>query len=271
MPELAECRIMADFINKNVSDKKFIRAEHIGKGNKPEKFPEIDTQGKFTLKANSYGKEIFLTIQGRNQVRICIFMGMSGNWKICRTSEWNQTKFCRLRFDMEDGNSLILYGGYLGPKYIVGSKFKGGKRGFDPTLDFEKFKKDVLDNLDKPIFKNPICDVLLNQRFFNGIGNYLRSSILFYANQNPFELADVAIKNNPEILKLCREIPLQAYKFHGGQLRDWINPLNESNTEEFDEWVFYQKGNSCQDKSNRTFWFDPKWTEQCPYKIKNKV
>jgi hypothetical protein len=46
----------------------------------------------------------------------------------------------------------------------------------------------------------------------------------------------------------------------------WQNPI-ETNSEKFDEWVYYQKGLSCKDKLGRTFWFNPKWEKECPYTI----
>lgn len=40
-------------------------------------------------------------------------------------------------------------------------------------------RENVLRNLADKIFDRPICEALLDQRFFNGIGNYLRAEILY--------------------------------------------------------------------------------------------
>lgn len=40
-------------------------------------------------------------------------------------------------------------------------------------------REHVLRNLADKTFDRPICEALLDQRFFNGIGNYLRAEILF--------------------------------------------------------------------------------------------
>ena len=193
-----------------------------------------------------------------------VFMGMSGNWKFVPTSDWDQTKFIRMRVDSQDGYSLLLHGGYMGPKYKVG-KFTGVKRGPDPVKDFEGFKKNILDNLDKRDFNVPICDVLLNQKYFSGVGNYIRSTVLYYLNENPFGIARDVITNHPKILDLCRDVPMTSYQLNGGQLKDWKNPF-DVDSNEFKEWVYYQKGLSCKDLNSRTFWFDPKWKSKCPYK-----
>jgi hypothetical protein len=35
--------------------------------------------------------------------------------------------------------------------------------------------------------------------------------------------------------------------------------------DEFIKWVYYQKGVSCKDSTGRTFWFQEKWIDSCPY------
>ena len=262
MPEIVECRIMSDYINQNSKDKTFKKAFHVAKGNVPELFEDCD----FTVRSESNGKELLLYL---NDKKIYVFMGMSGNWRYVPTSDWNETKFTRLRLDDNTGYSLLLNGGFMGPKYSVGKPFTGTKRGVDPTKEFDTFKKNILDNINKKVFDKPICEVLLNQEYFNGIGNYIRSTILHYADLNPFESARTIIKNNSKILELCKDVPLKSYQLHGGQLRDWKNPF-DVDSNDFQEWVFYQKGSSCKDSTGRTFWFNEKWEVFCPYKIKKK-
>ena len=120
----------------------------------------------------------------------------------------------------------------------------------------------VYKNLHKKDFDKPIYEVLLNQKYFSGIGNYLRSTILYYLDINPFQPSRDIIKNHPRLLDLCRDIPLKSYEFHGGQLQDWKNPFDVDSSN-FKEWVYYQKGNSVKDSSNRNFWYDPKWQNFC--------
>jgi formamidopyrimidine-DNA glycosylase len=261
MPELAELKIMSDYINQNVKDKVFNKSFHVLKGNNPEQFQLID---EFKVDAESFGKELIIRFYNGGVIhKISVFMGMSGNWKWVKTENWNETKYIRMRLDSIDGYSLILYGSYMGPKYKIGG-FTGVKRGPDPTKEFRDFYQNVMDNIDKRAFDKPICETLLNQEYFNGIGNYLRSTILYYLDVNPFEEARKVIKENPNILSMCRDIPIKAYQLNGGQLSDWKNPF-DTDYDEFQKWVFYQKGISCKDNNNRTFWFQEKWIDFCPY------
>jgi len=260
MPELAEIKIMSDYINHHSSKRKFKKLYHVEKGNNA-----IDSEliENFEVKANSFGKELQLKVKNNSkELDFSVFMGMSGNWKFVPTDNWNDTRFVRMRIDTDDGNSLLLYGSYMGPKYRLGV-FTGVKRGPDPTKQFEEFKQNVLFNLKSKVFDKPICEALLDQKYFNGIGNYLRSTILYYINVNPFEVARTVILENPDILEFCKDIPIKAYQLNGGQLSDWSNPF-DTDYEEFKKWVFYQKGLSCKDNTGRTFWYDEKWE---PYNI----
>ena len=46
-------------------------------------------------------------------------------------------------------------------------------------FEYEAFRANVLENLEDSAFNRPICEAMLNQKFFNGIGNYLRAEILY--------------------------------------------------------------------------------------------
>ena len=51
-------------------------------------------------------------------------------------------------------------------------------RGPDPVHEYADFRANILNNLDKKLFQKAICEVMHNQKYFNGIGNYLRAEIL---------------------------------------------------------------------------------------------
>ena len=113
MPELAELKIMSDYINQNVKEKTFNKSFHVLKGNNPEQFQLLN---EFKVDAESFGKELIIRFYNGSEIhKISVFMGMSGNWKWVLTDNWNKTKFIRMRLDTTDGYSLLLYGSYMGP------------------------------------------------------------------------------------------------------------------------------------------------------------
>jgi endonuclease VIII-like 1 len=97
----------------------------------------------------------------------------------------------------------------------------GADRGPDPITEHAKFAKNVLKNLSKKPFEGEICELLLDQKYFNGmcpcfthlfssiylrantlvaslvlgIGNYLRAEVMYRAGISPFSVAHDVFKN----------------------------------------------------------------------------
>lgn len=253
MPEGPELKIMQDYINQNVKKKKFSKLYHVEKGNIAKDSGLIED---FFVEANSWGKELKLKVyHDVADLAFSIFMGMSGNWKFVKTENWNDTRFVRMRIDTYDGYSLLLYGSYMGPKYRLGG-FTGVKRGPDTTKDFDNFKNNIIKNINSKSFDKPICEALLDQKYFNGIGAYLCSEIVGRLNINPFETARKIIQNNPHILDMCRDIPIESYNLGGGEIKDWINPFGKSN---INNWLlFYGNKEKCykQRFGSRNIWIN---------------
>ncbi|CAB1331753.1 unnamed protein product [Coregonus sp. 'balchen'] len=151
-------------------------------------------------------------------------------------------------------------------------------------------EENVLSHLSDRVFDRPICEVLLNQKYFNGIGNYLRAEILFRLNIPPFvkartvleglqthlseedqksvvkvettdtEVSDrAAVKvvkvesETPDLLSLCHTVPLEVIKL-GGKGYD---PENKDYSA-FKSWLqcYYVDGmRSIRDHNGRTVWF----------------
>jgi hypothetical protein len=134
MPEAPEIRIMSDFINQNSKNHKFVNFYHVQKGNQPVDGQFFD----YSVESDFYGKQLQLSfVNSQDTMNISVFMGMNGNWKLVSTESWSDTKFTRMRLDREDGMSLLLYGGYMGPKYKIGGF--DTKRGFDIIKDLPKY------------------------------------------------------------------------------------------------------------------------------------
>jgi endonuclease VIII-like 1 len=257
MPESPELRIMSDFINEKSINRTYTKMFHVEKGNDAI---ESDKIKNFKISSKSIGKELILNFHNKEtDMKFSVFMGMSGNWKFVKTEEWNNTKFTRMRLDSEDGLSLLLYGGYMGPKYKLNG-FSGVKRGPDSVRDFNNFKENILNNLDKKNFDKPICETLLNQKYFNGIGAYLNAEIIGRLDINPFRhfnsLSNEELENVFNMILQCQ---IESYNFGGGELKDWNNPFGKS---KINEWIkFYGNKDSCfrQKFGKRNIWINKKW------------
>jgi len=270
MPEVAEVKIMSDFINNVVGLDTFY--EYIGKSEVSKVKTDLDVfeDGIFSITAQSRGKELILNLElvGGDVSNVLIkrlscSMGMSGNWiYIKKDSEKLEQalKHGHLRFKSTRGNYLILYDPRRFAKWKWTDTWTKG-RGNCPLTEYNDFSLILRTNIYKhKDFNKPISEILMNQKWFNGIGNYLRAEILYRLDINPFQPANQLTHQEVDLLCTITHLCVRdAYQLGGGQLKDWYNP-NGVNGNSFNEWVMcYGKMSSIIDGTGRKFWFDPKW------------
>ncbi|KFP67287.1 Endonuclease 8-like 1, partial [Cariama cristata] len=141
-------------------------------------------------------------------------------------------------------------------------------------------RENVLKNLDDKAFDKPICEALLNQKFFNGIGNYLRAEILYRSKIPPFEKARTVLealkdqeqarrkknpsltlskklklmRENPDLLELCHTVPMEVIAAE----KKLFDPDHADNYAAFKNWLqcYLVPGmSSLRDRNGRTIWF----------------
>lgn len=261
MPELAEVKLTADYVNKMVWGKKFnrVRKNPSHKG-KLFEYPDL-----FEISAVSRGKEFKLLLKHDSGVEhLLMTMGMSGHFKVTPSGE--ELKHSHLMFDSTDGITLSFVDVRRFGKWGFGDWNK--LRGPDPVYEHGEFVSNIMNSLNKKDFSKPLHEVLMNQKYFNGIGNYLRAEIIYRLETvNPFQPArDVILSSNgAQLLYLCREIPQQAYFLGGGNLYTWETPSEIKKENLMESWDDFMKcygrlGMSSKvDNIGRRFWYDPKW------------
>lgn len=258
MPELAELKFTADYVNENSKGITYVSI----KKNPEHKCEDIEVPfEEFTVSAESKGKELTIFIKDRHSTEsfpIRMTMGMSGYFKLTNTG--NEPKHSHLKFYRKDGTTLSFVDVRRFGKWKQGVSWNSS-RGEDPTTSYDSFWKDIMTNLTSRAFKKPLYEVLMNQKYFNGIGNYLRAEIIYRAGDvDPFLPAGMQLAKYPKILDLCRDIPMLAYAKGGGSIRDWDNPFGDDVIQEKFMLCYGNKNMSKRKDSNgRTFWYDPKW------------
>lgn len=257
MPELAELKLTSDFVNQVSENKVFT---HITK-NPDHKWNEVDFGEDFSIVSQSKGKEIKLVLKSTQTDRtdnLMMTMGMGGHFQWANSGE--SIKHTHLFFHAKNGGHLAFVDVRRFGKWKWGDWNKD--RGPDPTTEYFLFCNNILQNLHKRAFDKPIYEVLMNQRYFNGIGNYLRAEILYrIPNEDPFVPARNYIEKNMwRLFELCRDIPIKVYEIGGGTIKDWKNPFGEVSSVS-DLMLCY--GNpqmlKIEDSGGRMFWYDPKW------------
>lgn len=141
-------------------------------------------------------------------------------------------------------------------------------RGPDPMFEYDRFRSNILENLNDRIFDKPLCEVMHNQKYFNGIGNYLRAEIIFRAGIPPFSCARTVfeklkeqkvlngkMKKVPDILELCNLVPREVVNLAG---KGYDPTGNYPDYSAFMDWLrcyYNPEMRNLVDHDGRTMWF----------------
>ena len=149
----------------------------------------------YTISSEARGKEVALllqcTLDPQNKLRLLFRFGMSGKFRFedsdqlpkhahlqffsTRPRQSSQAESC----ETQTVGVLCFVDARRFGSWHVTPEGWGENRGPDPMFEYDAFRCNVLENLDDSAFNRPICEALLNQKYFNGVGNYLRAEILF--------------------------------------------------------------------------------------------
>mmetsp|Transcript_36870 Transcript_36870/g.92421 ORF Transcript_36870/g.92421 Transcript_36870/m.92421 type:complete len:328 (+) Transcript_36870:147-1130(+) len=224
MPELPELRGYASFINENCAGVVFARVSL----SSAARHPPIELPWhRFLISAESRGKELMLrfresssssTASDDRLVQYSFLMGMSGRWDFVpssllvdeETKLANKLKHAHVLFESADQlYTLCFVDTRRFGRWTPSPEGWSAERGPDPTTEYDAFEANVLSGLEScsRSFQRPVCELLLDQRYFNGVGNYLRAEILYRAGvTDPFRSAHQVLLECPQILPLCRDV-----------------------------------------------------------------
>jgi len=266
MPEAPEILMYTDFLSY-IGTKSFchgIQKMPISK-NKDISFSIMDPElqlNPLTMEFESKGKEIALNLYDKNNFhkRFLFQMGMSGYWLVCDEPNFHSTPRVKnntvLRILIHSGESdvngfLCLVDTRRFAKWSEISKDAwGSNRGPDPYRQRDVFKENILLSLHEKEFNKPIYEVLLNQKYFNGVGNYIRAVICGRIDINPFQNARDYIKTDPDLFfKIIWDTIDESYdlQIKNKMTNDWYSPYDN------------KKESFIEDSNKRRFWYKNKW------------
>ncbi|XP_075872557.1 endonuclease 8-like 1 isoform X2 [Nelusetta ayraudi] len=287
MPEGPELHMASIYVHKMCSGVIFTGAVIKSEVSKSSDVPF--TCEAYRITATSRGKEVKLTLtpvksdeparrqkagQADQPMDIVFRFGMSGFFKF--TTEDELPKHAHLRFYSSEKPCRVL--SFVDARRF-GSWHPGGvwqpSRGPCVLTEYKGFRENVISHLSDHAFDRPICEVLLNQKYFNGIGNYLRAEILFRTvlegleseddHEKPVKHEILGVKTSnkakqkkvkeqaADLLRLCHTVPLEVVSL-GGKGYD----PQKSDYSGFEAWLqcYYVDGmKSVRDHNGRTMWF----------------
>ena len=206
MPESPEVFNLVNYLNKKCKGMTLNKIK-IQSGRYKKHGPPKDTYSfkkdlpMKLIEFNSKGKFIWITTD--TEWMIIITLGLTGDIHISKPEENTRVLFkgskCNLFFTDQRNFGTIRFS-----KDIDLLENKLDYIGQDPLRERVSFL-EFEERLCKYHSNNTIADALLDQRVIGGIGTYLRSEILFNADQNPFQkvknMSDVDLKHLLKTIK----------------------------------------------------------------------
>ncbi|XP_069078260.1 endonuclease 8-like 1 isoform X1 [Pleurodeles waltl] len=233
----------------------------------------IKWEAKSPMKGHA--KQCLKTTEKEEPMDLVFRFGMSGTFRF--TPADDVPKHAHLRFYTAEPprNALCFVDTRRFGSWEVNGTWQPD-RGPCIMLEYEQFRENVMKNLQDKAFDKPICEALLNQKYFNGIGNYLRAEILFRLKiplfvmartvleslANPVQQSDLTLskklklkKENPDLLELCHLVPMEVMNLPG---KGYGSKYSDDYSA-FGKWLqcYYVAGmKSLRDSNGRTIWFE---------------
>jgi endonuclease-8 len=214
MPEGPEIRLAADMIAKALVDRSvtemFFAFEHL-------KHYEKEFVGETVTAVRTRGKGMVMAFS--NQLYVYSHNQLYGKWFVRRSYSYPQTNR-QLRLAIHTAkHSALLYSA---------SDIEVLREEELPTHPFlSRIEVDVLDQavtvkqlearfLDKRFYRRQLPSLLLDQHFLGGLGNYLRSEILFVARVYPLlRPVDCSVEQIRALASAVLSVTHQSYQTKG--------------------------------------------------------
>lgn len=265
MPEGPEVRIIVKQLNQILGKSTLANIEiHSGRYSKKAPDGYLDFSSQLPLQLQEVKcKGKFIWFELSNDWYIFNTLGMSGGWKV------NKEKHSHLTFNFSE---KIVY--YTDMRNFGTFKFIHGRQLLDKKL--KELGADVLTeeytleyvkkNLgNSKLASKTIVEVLMNQKKFCGIGNYLKSEILYATNISPHrKLADLTDSDIQNIFKHSREIAKASYGNGGGSAGDFSDLNSKKGNYKFQMKVYNKDKDPLSNKVKKETTKDKRTTHWVP-------
>lgn len=243
MPEGPEVKVITRELNKILKENHVL--EIIVQGGrykqkdieKYQEFINLPLEDKKIISVNCKGK--FIWFQFPNQWSLWCTLGMSGGWRTsdCKHCDvklvtdqqpvWfqDQRHFGTLKF-CDSTSQLQKKLASLGPDLLS-----------DDTITLEQFTSKIQKYKNQTLPK-----VLMNQSIFSGIGNYLKSEILYATKISPFrKIQDITNLEFKELFDNINKIIQDSYKAGGASIRNYSDLYQNNGKYTFSFQVYNKK------------------------------
>ena len=242
MPEGPEVKIASDYFNSFFKKSKSIKFE-ITSDYYANKYLDVFNTIKNNLRTfkptYTIGKNIFLNLD--NNKIFNFHLGMTGGWsneliKHCHFRVSDNQKELFFKDVRKFGNMKIITQSEQNEKF--NSTFDILNESYDLKNHIKYLKEKIKD-------EKSICSLIMDQKFFPGIGNYIKSEGLYLSKIHPEEKwKNLKSRKITTLIKNIQQVMYSSYTSGGAELKDFKNPFNES---EFKLKIY---GKKFTDKNN---------------------
>lgn len=184
----------------------------------------IHEEGIKVLDVNTKGKFMYWVLE--NEWYIFCTFGMTGQWSP------KKGKHPSLGIEFTDGSEIY----FNDPRHFGTIKFVKGEAnlkkklaelGWDPlTQAPEKILPWLTTKIQST--HKPIGSILMDQKVFAGVGNYIRAEALYASKLSPWRPGNALSKE--EIAKLCKSLVVvmqESYQHQGATIHTYATPYGE--------------------------------------------
>jgi len=226
MPEGPEVKVITDDLNLNSSNKLLKEFEVLGGRFIKKPIENLDEfKSNLPLKINSVNcKGKFIWFDLENNWSIWNTLGMSGGWKK------NKEKHSHIKLSLENIDLWFTDTRRFGTVKISNDpeelKKKLNSIGPDMLSDSSVTENDFIKILRK-YNKKEIPKILMEQKIISGIGNYLKSEVLYDSKISPFrKIEDISDKELKSLFKSIKTIIVKSYNCNGATIRNYSDLAN---------------------------------------------
>lgn len=228
MPEVAEAAVIADSLNKRLQGT-YLHNVSTEDWKILQSLPDFE-EAPLLESIYSTGKKVVFAFQlPDDDYVLVVSLGMTGRFLF---EEGKHTRFTLTFTDSSDEETTLYYDDSRG----IGSKAEflpedtftarvEKEYGPDPLKDTNLPLEDWMKALDYPKSRARVSNAIKDQSKIHGIGNYLRSEILYLAGISPYrELNTLSEEEFEALIDAIITVVKAAYESGGYSMRDYFRP-----------------------------------------------
>jgi len=265
MPEGPEVKTITDELVKILSSKTLNKVEILGGRYKTNGAPQnydlfLESLPMKITSINCKGKFIWFELE--NEWSIWNHLGMAAGWKL------DKVKHSDVQFDFDDLTIWFTDQRHFGTLTFCNKNTELKKKlkslGPDLLLENSLTENDFIDIIRKHPQKC-LPKILMDQKNFSGIGNYLKSEILYASKISPLrKIVDINDDELKLILKNTQEIMMNSYKAKGATIRNYSDLSDNKGEYSFSFKVYNRKKDDLDNEVIKTNTNDNRTTHWVP-------